>query len=154
VALNTINPPRLVCIDGLIIFFKDNDVSQSYARQLLNNVCRTLIGEWYSYLAWTQSYWLVGLWCLMSLSTILHTNLGGFMVFKATLKQYFSNIVRSVLLVEETGVPGENYRPAANNWSTLSHNIVSGTTRLTVFVGNTILIKTFCIFCIFSINKS
>jgi len=31
---------------------------------------------------------------------------------------------RSVLLVEETGVPGENHRPAASHWPTLSHNVV------------------------------
>ena len=34
---------------------------------------------------------------------------------------------RSVLLVEETGVPGENHRRAASHWQTLSHNFVSST---------------------------
>jgi hypothetical protein len=29
----------------------------------------------------------------------------------------------SVLLVEETEVPGENHRPAESNWQTLSHNV-------------------------------
>jgi hypothetical protein len=33
----------------------------------------------------------------------------------------------SVLLVEETGVPEENHRPAASHWQTLSHNAVSST---------------------------
>ena len=32
-----------------------------------------------------------------------------------------------VLLVEETGRPGENHRPAASHWQTLSHNVVSST---------------------------
>jgi hypothetical protein len=32
---------------------------------------------------------------------------------------------RSVLLVEETVVPGENHRPVASHWQTLSHNVVS-----------------------------
>jgi uncharacterized MAPEG superfamily protein len=32
-----------------------------------------------------------------------------------------------VLLVEETGVPEENQRPAASHWQTLSHNVVSST---------------------------
>ena len=41
------------------------------------------------------------------------------MVFSAT----FNNI--SVRLVEETGVPRENHRPAASHWPTLSHNVVS-----------------------------
>ena len=43
------------------------------------------------------------------------------MVFNAA----FHNI--SALLVEETEVSGENNRPAANHWKTLSHNVVSST---------------------------
>jgi hypothetical protein len=35
--------------------------------------------------------------------------------------------LRSVLLVEETGVPGQNNRPVASHWQTLSHNTVSST---------------------------
>ena len=31
---------------------------------------------------------------------------------------------RSVLLVEETGGPGENHRPVASHWQTFSHNVV------------------------------
>jgi len=34
---------------------------------------------------------------------------------------------RSVLLVEETGVPREIYRPVASHWQTLSHIVVSST---------------------------
>ena len=34
---------------------------------------------------------------------------------------------RSVLWMEETGVPGENHRPAASHWHTLSHDVVSST---------------------------
>ena len=33
----------------------------------------------------------------------------------------------SVILVEETGVPGENHRTVASHWQTLSHNVVSNT---------------------------
>jgi hypothetical protein len=44
-------------------------------------------------------------------------------VFSAT----FNNISWSVLLVEETGVPGENHQPVASHWQTLSHNVVSST---------------------------
>ena len=36
---------------------------------------------------------------------------------------------QSVSLVKETGVPGENHRPVASNVQTLSHNVVSGTSR-------------------------
>jgi hypothetical protein len=35
-----------------------------------------------------------------------------------------------LLLVEETGVPGKNNRPIASRCQTLSHNLVSGTPRL------------------------
>ena len=35
-----------------------------------------------------------------------------------------------VLLVEETGVPGENHQTVESHWQTLSHNIVSSTPRL------------------------
>jgi len=36
---------------------------------------------------------------------------------------------RSVILVEETGVLGEDQQPAASDWQTLSHNVVSSTPR-------------------------
>ena len=45
------------------------------------------------------------------------------MVYKAT----FNHI--SVLLVEETGVPGENHRPLASHWQMLSHDVASSTPR-------------------------
>ena len=44
-------------------------------------------------------------------------------------QQYFSYNMASVLLVEETRVPGENHRPVANRRHTLSHNVVSSTPR-------------------------
>ena len=37
------------------------------------------------------------------------------MVFKATFNNISIILWRSVLLVEETGVPGENHRPVANH---------------------------------------
>jgi hypothetical protein len=37
---------------------------------------------------------------------------------------------QSVLLMEETGVPGENHRTVASHIQTLSHNVVSSTPRL------------------------
>jgi hypothetical protein len=36
---------------------------------------------------------------------------------------------QSVLLVDETVVPGENHRPVASHWQTLSHNVVLRTPR-------------------------
>ena len=35
----------------------------------------------------------------------------------------------SVLLMEETGIPGETQRPVASHWQTLSHNDASSTPR-------------------------
>jgi len=37
--------------------------------------------------------------------------------------------METVLFVEETGVPWENHRPTASHWQTLSHNMVSSTSR-------------------------
>ena len=52
------------------------------------------------------------------------------MVFKATFNNISAISWGSVLLVEETGVPGENHRPAASHLQTLSHNVVSSTPHL------------------------
>ena len=52
------------------------------------------------------------------------------MVFNATFNNISVISLRSVLLVEETGVPRENHRPAASHWQTLSHNVVSSTHSL------------------------
>jgi len=49
------------------------------------------------------------------------------MVFNATINDISIISWRSVLLVEETGVPGENHRPAASHRQTISHNVVSST---------------------------
>ena len=55
------------------------------------------------------------------------------MVFNATFNNTLSTILLlswwSVLMVEETGVPGENQRPGASYSQTLSHNVVSSTHR-------------------------
>jgi hypothetical protein len=44
------------------------------------------------------------------------------------LNSTFNNISviswQSVLLVEETGIPGENHQPVASHWQTLSHIVV------------------------------
>ena len=36
-------------------------------------------------------------------------------------------IYPSVFLVKETGISGENHRPAESYWHTLSHNVVAST---------------------------
>jgi hypothetical protein len=47
-----------------------------------------------------------------------------FMVFNVTFNNISVISWRSVLLVEETGVPGEKHWPAASHWQTLSYNVV------------------------------
>jgi hypothetical protein len=57
---------------------------------------------------------------------------------------HFDNISviswRSVLLVEETGVPKENHRPVASHRQTLSHNVASSTPRLSGFELTTLVV--------------
>ena len=54
----------------------------------------------------------------------------GFMVFNATFNNISVKSWRSVLLVEETGVPRENHRPAVSHRQTLPHNVVSSTPQV------------------------
>ena len=46
------------------------------------------------------------------------------MVFNATFNNISAISWRPVLLVEKTGVPGENHRPATSHSQTLSHKVV------------------------------
>ena len=50
-------------------------------------------------------------------------------MFNATFNKISVISGQSVLLVEETKVPGENHRPVASHWQTWSHNVVSSTPR-------------------------
>jgi len=52
-----------------------------------------------------------------------------FMMFNTTFNNISVISWWSVLLVEETGVPGENHRPVVSHWQTLSHNVVLSTPR-------------------------
>ena len=49
------------------------------------------------------------------------------MMFSATFNTILAISWRSVLLMEETGVPGEIHRAAASHRQTLSHNVISST---------------------------
>jgi hypothetical protein len=46
------------------------------------------------------------------------------MILNATFNNISILSWRSVLLVEETGRPGENLRHVTSNWQTVSHNVV------------------------------
>ena len=48
----------------------------------------------------------------------------GFMVFNATFNNISVISWWSVLLAEETRIPGENHRPVESDWQALSHNAV------------------------------
>ena len=54
------------------------------------------------------------------------------MVFNATFNNISDISWRSVLLVEETGVPGENHRPVASRWQTLLLKVNSQYTVLKI----------------------
>jgi len=49
------------------------------------------------------------------------------MVLNATFNNISVISWLSVLLAEGNGVPGENHRPVASHWQTLSHNVVFST---------------------------
>ena len=51
------------------------------------------------------------------------------MVFNAIFNNISVTSLWSVLLVVKTGEPGENHRPYASHWQTLSHYAVSSTPR-------------------------
>ena len=53
-----------------------------------------------------------------------------FMGFSATFNNISAISWRSVLLVEESGIPAENHWHAASHWQPWSHNVVSGTPHL------------------------
>ena len=51
-------------------------------------------------------------------------------MFNATFNNISVVSWQSLLLEEETGVPGENNQPVASHWQTLSHNVVSRISHL------------------------
>ena len=51
------------------------------------------------------------------------------MLFNPTLNNISAISLRSVLLMEETGIPRENHWPVASHWQIVSHNVVSSTLR-------------------------
>ena len=68
------------------------------------------------------------------------------MVLNATFNNISVVSRRSVILVEETAVPGEYHRPFANHWHTVSYNIISSTPRLSWLELTTlVVIDTACI---------
>jgi hypothetical protein len=58
------------------------------------------------------------------------------MVFNATFNSISVISWRSLLLVEESGVLGENHRPTVGHWQTLTHNVVSSRIQTHNFSGD------------------
>jgi hypothetical protein len=52
--------------------------------------------------------------------------------FTATFNNISVISLQSVLLMEETGVPGESHRPITSHWQTWSHNVISSTPHLSI----------------------
>ena len=70
------------------------------------------------------------LWNFYRMGVFIWIYLVRVIVFNATFNNISAISWRSVLLVEETGVSGENHWTAASHWQTLSHNVVSSTPYL------------------------
>ena len=60
---------------------------------------------------------------------MVHNNRVSVIVLNATFSNITVLLWRSVLLVEEMGVLGENHIPAASHRQTLSHNVLSSAPR-------------------------
>jgi hypothetical protein len=67
--------------------------------------------------------------CSQNIKIVRLSNLSIWAYLNATFNNISVLWWRSVLLVEETSVPGENHWPVASNWQTLSPNVVSSTPR-------------------------
>jgi hypothetical protein len=78
-----------------------------YGSWIYNYLCRLYLSKCFKYK------------CVRGLGTIV-------MVFNATFNNISAISWGSVILVEETGVPGENPGPVVSHWQTLSHNYISG----------------------------
>ena len=91
----------------------------------------TRFGLWIFMSKITHDFWLCYGWSHHILSTHQSVIRVWFMVFNATFNTISAISLRSVLLVDESGVPWEN-RSAASHWQKLSHNVVSSTPRRSV----------------------
>ena len=98
------------------------------------NICIAPLPEWSSYWAYSRSQ------VIKTVTDKTHKNRGSLfaeynhpltymraIVLNATFNNILNTSLWSVLLVEETRIAAENYRPVASHWQTLSHNDVSST---------------------------
>ena len=115
-----------VCIVIIIIIVLD--ILSYFHIALLTTEIKYKIAQSTSFMLW-MSYRYINKSSPLFLSNPLIFCYFWVMVSNAT----FNNIAviswRSVLLVEETGVPGGNHQPVASHWQTVSHTVVSSTSR-------------------------
>ena len=111
--------------------------SLSYNFWLILWYLQTFPSNGYSFLLEVISCCFHVIWCLI-VSRLSYTysnlvlcllNFVCFMVFNTPFKNISVISWRTVLLLEETGVPRENHHPVASHWRTVSHNVVSSTPR-------------------------
>ena len=108
-----------------------------FTRFLVGFVLHNLFFSGYCFVdPWLSSCPFWPLCCLSFALRLLITPFRIFKLFYETCMVFnvtFNNISvvswRSSLLVEETGVPGENNRPATSHRQALSHNVVSSIPR-------------------------
>ena len=98
---------------------------------------QTFSSNSYSFLLEIISFCFHVIWCLIvSRLSYTYSNLvlcllkfAWFMVFNTPFNNISVIWWKTVLLLEETGVPRENHHPVASHWRTLSHNVVLSTPR-------------------------
>ena len=73
-------------------------------------------------LGWQTCVWAFCLYLNNKFNVLMFN--GYIFCINATFNNFSVQSWRSVLLVEETGRPGENHQPVASHWQTLSHNVV------------------------------
>jgi hypothetical protein len=85
--------------------------------------------DWKQIFSWSNGDWSKWIPFLLTNEMIIKYRVR-VMMFNATFNNISVISWRSVLLVEETEVPGENHRPVASHCQTLAHNVVSSTPHL------------------------
>ena len=90
--------------------------------------CRTAMKTMFLFLNLCLSLKLDCLWCSFVSTTFL-TNVVS-MVFTTTFNIFSAISLRSGLLLEETGVTGENHRSVGSHWQSFSHNVILSKPRL------------------------
>ena len=85
-------------------------------------------------LFWTYNMLIFSMYYNFWSEKYIHFPMLLFMVFNTTFNNISVTSWWSIVLMKETGVPGENHRPTPNYWQALSHTVVSVTPRLSSII--------------------